>query len=577
MASWQKLRKRKRSVPPIQKPDTMKYEEALKDPTWDTERKLADQIMDSLRRLGLNSFKLDNLTKGAGSCFMIAVLQQLNREGLRFDDLREDVKVLARTMDPHLFRVKVRDFICRIKYDHRKVLELKIMFYIDQDAKAEAGEETKTWEEYWDSMLNDTEWADAYFIQATAWYIEVNLQIMDTSCKKDEPYYSIDGDLDDEGCVDVLYIGYVSNVHYQSLLVDYTEEDMDTDDSVEVNEESVSSNKDEVLNENSNKEKIGDQCPVCKKVFKRVLKHMKQSKRCKVSDEDIRRIEERSRNIRREKHKVHQRKFFAQWKKRDYKDLKENEKDRKLKSRTKLRDENYVRETEKIRESTAKSRQKLKENDPEGYKKRMKEDNESKKLRHDKNEVDRLRRFQEAVMYGPMFVCCSCHGKMFRCTVKILTNKIIEQIDDKIPIEDCIDLDVVTKVVTESRHCNWPSMFKKSQLEVGERFICDTCLRYLKVGKLPPRSHKNGLELHYTDDELKMQDLWLTELEGSLISQNIVFQKIFQLPRSRWTGLKDKVINVPISSSAINKSVDVNNISGSPRTFCVNWKLDFRM
>ena len=78
MSSWQKLKKRKRSVPPIMKPNTMDYAESLKDPDWDTERKLADQIIDSVRRLGLTSFKLDKLTKGAGSCFMIAVLQQLS-------------------------------------------------------------------------------------------------------------------------------------------------------------------------------------------------------------------------------------------------------------------------------------------------------------------------------------------------------------------------------------------------------------------------------------------------------------------------------------------------------------------
>ena len=46
-----------------------------------------------------------------------------------------------------------------------------------------------------------------------------------------------------------------------------------------------------------------------------------------------------------------------------------------------------------------------------------------------------------------------------------------------------------------------------------------------------------------------------------MIAQNIVFQKIFQLPKSRWTGLKDKVINVPISTDAIN-----NTLSLLPRT-----------
>ena len=104
-------------------------------------------------------------------------------------------------------------------------------------------------------------------------------------------------------------------------------------------------------------------------------------------------------------------------------------------------------------------------------------------------------------------------------------------------------------------------MFKKNKLEVGERFICETCPRYLKEGKLPPKSFKNSLELHYTDAELKKEDLWLTELEGSLIAQNIIFQKIFQLPKSRWTGLKDKIVNVPISTDAIN-----NTLALLPRT-----------
>ena len=83
----------------------------------------------------------------------------------------------------------------------------------------------------------------------------------------------------------------------------------------------------------------------------------------------------------------------------------------------------------------------------------------------------------------------------------------------------------------------------------------------MKAGKLPPKSVKNCLELHNTDAELKKEDLWLTELEGSLIAQNIVFQKIYQLPKSRWTGLKDKVINVPISTDSIN-----NTLSLLPRT-----------
>ena len=56
----------------------------------------------------------------------------------------------------------------------------------------------------------------------------------------------------------------------------------------------------------------------------------------------------------------------------------------------------------------------------------------------------------------------------------------------------------------------------------------------MKSGKIPPMSAMNGLRVHEQDPELK-----LTELEGNLIAKNIVFMKIFQLPKSRWTALKD--------------------------------------
>ena len=595
-----RLRKKKRKWEKLERPDVLDYNEALKDPSWDNERRWADNIMTSNRRLGLDFFKLDQLTKGEGSCFPIAVVQQLNREEV-FENIREDLRPLARTMDHHLLRVKVKDFICRLNRNHQKVSELKEIFSIDQAAKAAAGEETKTWEEYWESMLVDTEWADAYFIQATAWYLQMNIQIMDTKCREDEPFYRIDGDFTGEGCTDILYIGYVSEVHYQSLLIDYAErttqgeasdENVDEDGSlslpsVEDQEEEIDIDDDqeELVTDHTTIEgritqEKDDRCSTCRKTFKNLIMHIKRSQKCKVSDSDLRKLEERSRNIRKEKLKINKRNYNVkhrnddnkkkshnEWnfkrreklKKDDPEKLRKDEKERKVKSRGALKNENYKRETEKDRNLQSNSRQKRKECDPEAYKERTKKDNDSKKLRQDNSSVDRLRRFQEAVMYGPMFLCVSCHGKMFRCSVKILTNRIVAQIDDK--IQDCIDFDIVTKVVTENRHVNWPPLFKKNELEVGERFICETCLRYLKGGKMPPKSFKNSLELHYTDAQLKKEDLLLTELEGSLIAQNIVFQKIFQLPKSRWTGLKDKVINIPISTEAIN-----NTLSLLPRT-----------
>ena len=76
-----------------------------------------------------------------------------------------------------------------------------------------------------------------------------------------------------------------------------------------------------------------------------------------------------------------------------------------------------------------------------------------------------------------------------------------------------------------------------------------------------PMSIKNGLRLTESDKQLREQKLELTELEGALIAKNIIFQKIYQLPKSRWTALKDKIVNVPINEDSI-----LNTIEALPRT-----------
>ena len=70
--------------------------------------------------------------------------------------------------------------------------------------------------------------------------------------------------------------------------------------------------------------------------------------------------------------------------------------------------------------------------------------------------------------------------------------------------------------------------------------------------KTPPMAAVNGLILYPQDP-----DTQLTELEGALISKNLIFQKIYQLPKSRWTALKDKIINVPINDEDILNTVEL--------------------
>ena len=83
-------------------------------------------------------------------------------------------------------------------------------------------------------------------------------------------------------------------------------------------------------------------------------------------------------------------------------------------------------------------------------------------------------------------------------------------------------------------------------------------MNYLLNGRCPPNSHKNQLDLYiYKHGDT----LNLGELEAAMIALNIVFQKIYLLPVSRWTGVKDKIVNVPILPETVNK-----NIQSLPRT-----------
>ena len=67
----------------------------------------------------------------------------------------------------------------------------------------------------------------------------------------------------------------------------------------------------------------------------------------------------------------------------------------------------------------------------------------------------------------------------------------------------------------------------------------------------------NGLTL----TKISNPDMKLSEIENSLIAQNIIFQKIFLLPKSRMSAVKDRLVNVPVRPNDI-----INTIQSIPRT-----------
>ena len=161
---------------------TLDYNESLQKKIWLAERRHADLILDNCKRKNLN-LKLDRLTKGEGNCFMVAVLQQLRRPDV-YDHLSIELKRLADKMDPMLMRIQVTNFMTTSC--HRRVEEMRQNYVPDVDIQ----NDPKSWDDYWKRMLIRGMWPSHYFIQGTAWYLQLDLKIIDTSCKK-KPYYKI--------------------------------------------------------------------------------------------------------------------------------------------------------------------------------------------------------------------------------------------------------------------------------------------------------------------------------------------------------------------------------------------------
>ena len=172
--------------------------------------------------------------------------------------------------------------------------------------------------------------------------------------------------------------------------------------------------------------------------------------------------------------------------------------------------------------------------------------------RNNHSEQKRLLKFRESVRYGPIFTCTVCEQDMFLSNVVILTNEFKNEVREK--DFELYLLAFKTDHPIEIWLCSNPDETTERKCD---SYICFTCKKHLKMGKLPPMAASNGLDIYPIEDE----SIKLSELENNLIAKKIIFQKIFQLPKSRMAACKDRLINIPITSEDI-----INTLQCLPRT-----------
>ena len=575
------------------------YEVASCQPGWEGVCSTALMLKGQVDKFGLN-LKLDDITPGKGNCFFIAVIQQLRRPEI-YPTVSRSLQQMAGAWD-HL---ALRKAVCSYAKSSAEVAARKEFFLYSMNGVP--------WDTYWgpDHMMRSFVWVDAAAVQVSAWFLGMDLLILSNSSNHQSPLTRICSSYDDivDGARKEILIGARTDSHYQSLL---------PKDSLSATASQPSSSRKPLDNRklpvktaqapnpdcfktfpplspakiqqkppnDSAKTSLGvtpvgdqdskrspqadsdstlpTQCPACKGDFPQLMRHLR-SKACalQVGEERIAELRELFKKRTAKKYDKSEKgaarqAAYDKTEKGAAREATRNKSEkgaaRQADYRQKIREEDYSATKKKENERKAVQR---------AIKRKANDDKIDKLVKRVKKmklvtEEDRRLDFQKATLLSADFVCVCCQNHYFKESVILVTEKLLDRLEEKgMPQEMWMaDARVYSKVKVEKASAKVPHSVKMSPEYEMDRYICSTCYNsYLSKRKMPPICAMNNLQLHETDKELKAQDLQLTELEGALCAKNIIFQKIVLLRKSRWTGLTDQIVNIPIPDESINELI----------------------
>ena len=138
-------------------------------------------------------------------------------------------------------------------------------------------------------------------------------------------------------------------------------------------------------------------------------------------------------------------------------------------------------------------------------------------------------KFKEMAKQIPDIVCTSCHRLLFKKSTKVFyRNKYRSD-------------GICGRALSDT--------YRYKDKDTNEEYICVTCDKDLKKGKMPVQAVANGLELPEIPPELK----GLTRLECQCISLRIPFMQIRALPRGGRGKIRGPCVNVPATLEPISE------------------------
>ena len=166
---------------------------------------MAKQIMVGVRRAGL-PLKLDAITRGDDNCFFHAVFAQCQRPSVA-----EELSGEPAIKDNYDLRLKISRFVRNSRLP--LIQSFKKLY--------EESHPSESWDTFWKTMAKDREWADAITIQGAAWYLHHDIHVVMASATEKKPLYTFSGSWVTDGArcdKTPLLLGYLNDLHYQSLL-----------------------------------------------------------------------------------------------------------------------------------------------------------------------------------------------------------------------------------------------------------------------------------------------------------------------------------------------------------------------
>ena len=272
---------------------------------------------------------------------------------------------------------------------------------------------------------------------------------------------------------------------------------------------------------------------------------MKTDKKCSIKFEGRMDFESFDKQLKSFRHRKAEQKRKAQRKAENKEEFMDKHRQEEVKRKAQRKAENEEEFMEKHRQEERKNKAKKRKIDEEAFMRQNKEavkKSRAKKTEGQRGEGGRARKFRRAIMLGDIFVCSSCERELFEQNVTKI-NGLEEKVEKKKPglFRKCI-----------------PRLKPEAELTLvidGKKtvhhYICHACKGHMQKGKMPPMCAENGLQkTAILDEEMK-----LTELERNMISRRILFQKMMLKPKTRWTELQDKVINIPVAPESVTNTL----------------------